>query len=398
MYRRATALLVSTAVLMWVTTYVVGLRYDQAPVEPEGKMLGPSLTMALDLLDVDVSSITLLSLILVVDVVIRSFTILLAGLAIDLGVRGLWQSWRRRRRFKEVVAERFRDHWTRGRMRLVVVGTLCFYVTYVCYRNLKSFLPFVRSDPDAPPGEVRALSYDRELHLVDRVLFFGHDPSDVLHGLLGTNVAAHFLSQVYLAYLPMVVTLVLVWLVWSRTLSFGYWFVCAQVLGWSLGTLSYYLLPTLGPGIAYWPRYTKLAHTPTTDLMDGITNARGRYLYDDSVEGILNSVAGFASLHVAISLLWVLAIQYTLRSRKLTIFGWIFFACTVVATLYFGWHYVADDVAGVSIAVVSFYVGGLAAGQRFTRRPRGGATASEDGADGGDGDAEAEPAATAPAS
>ena len=41
---------------------------------------------------------------------------------------------------------------------------------------------------------------------------------------------------------------------------------------------------------------------------------------------------------------------------------------TAVATLYFGWHYIADDVAGVLIALVSFYVGGLASGQKFERR------------------------------
>jgi hypothetical protein len=38
-----------------------------------------------------------------------------------------------------------------------------------------------------------------------------------------------------------------------------------------------------------------------------------------------------------------------------------------VATLYFGWHYIADDIAGVMIAFVSFYVGGIASGQKFDK-------------------------------
>ena len=46
---------------------------------------------------------------------------------------------------------------------------------------------------------------------------------------------------------------------------------------------------------------------------------------------------------------------------------WINFGVTVVATLYFGWHYIADDVAGIVIALVAFYVGGLASGQKFDR-------------------------------
>jgi membrane-associated phospholipid phosphatase len=47
---------------------------------------------------------------------------------------------------------------------------------------------------------------------------------------------------------------------------------------------------------------------------------------------------------------------------------WVFFALTVVATIYFGWHYIVDDVAGALIAIVSVWVGGLATGQKFTRR------------------------------
>ena len=40
---------------------------------------------------------------------------------------------------------------------------------------------------------------------------------------------------------------------------------------------------------------------------------------------------------------------------------------TVVATLYFGWHYVADDIAGILIALIAFYVGGVVSGQKFDR-------------------------------
>ncbi|UMG93912.1 phosphatase PAP2 family protein [Nocardioides sp. TF02-7] len=252
-------------------------------------------------------------------------------------------------------------------MTLVVLGTVCFYTTYVCYRNLKSNLPFVRPDPDRADGEVKALSYDRELHVMDRILFFGNDPSDVLHAVFGTTLSAHVLSQVYLTYLPLVILLVTVWLVWSRNISYGYWFVNSQVVAWSLGTLSYYLLPTLGPGIEYPSEYEDLTHTPTTDLMESITLGRSEVLYDPSVQDALNSVAGFASLHVTITLLWALMVQHTVRSRILHWVFWVNFALTVIATLYFGWHYVADDIAGITIAVVSFYIGGITSGQKFER-------------------------------
>ena len=90
--------------------------------------------------------------------------------------------------------------------------------------------------------------------------------------------------------------------------------------------------------------------------------------YDgSSVEGIVNSVAGFASLHCAITLLVALMVQFTLRNRLLKIFFWVNFGLTLVATIYFGWHYLADDMAGVMIAFVAFYLGGVATGQKFDR-------------------------------
>ncbi len=60
-------------------------------------------------------------------------------------------------------------------------------------------------------------------------------------------------------------------------------------------------------------------------------------------------------------------VQYTIRSRVLHWIFWANFVITIVATLYFGWHYVADDVAGILIALISFYVGGVATGQKFER-------------------------------
>ena len=116
---------------------------------------------------------------------------------------------------------------------------MSFYITYVCYRNLKSFLPFIMGED----------KYDRELHLVDRALMFGHEPATILHTIFGTGISAHFLSTIYLWFLPLVPLALAAWLVWSRNITFGYWFATSQCLAWTLGTASYYALPTLGPGL-----------------------------------------------------------------------------------------------------------------------------------------------------
>ena len=49
---------------------------------------------------------------------------------------------------------------------------------------------------------------------------------------------------------------------------------------------------------------------------------------------------------------------------------WVFFGLTVLSTLYFGWHYIADDIAGAAIAIVSVWLGGWATGQKFERHGR----------------------------
>ena len=329
MYRRAYVLLLAFAVVMGSLAVVTAVVLDKRLADPEG-FLGPSW--------------------------LRLPLLLSGAFLADVLPRTLWLSRGNPKLWRGIVRERVRTHWTRERLTLVVLGLVCFYVTYVSYRNLKSFLPFVMVEK----------KYDYELHLVDQALMFGSEPAVVLHGLLGTDVTAHVLSAIYLWFLPLVPIALTAWLIWSRNISYGYWFVTSQCIAWSLGTLSYYLLPTLGPGFAYPWLYEDLAPTSTTSLMEALVAARVRVTLE-GIEGAVQSTAGFASLHCAITMLVALMVQYTIRNRLLHWLCWVNFALTIVATLYFGWHYIADDVAGILIALLAFYLGGRASGQVFDR-------------------------------
>jgi hypothetical protein len=330
-YRRAYVLLVVNAAVMLIWAAITAWHLDRPLIDPEGSFLGPSW--------------------------LRLPILCVGALFLDLVPRAVWLSRGRVKQWPGLVRERWDRHWSKERLLLVILGIVCFYVIYVCYRNLKSFLPLVSSR-----------IYDRELHMLDRVLFFGREPGPVIHDVLGTTVVAHFLSTFYLLFIPMVAVLVTVWLVWSRNLSYGWWFVTAQGIAWTLGTISYYALPTLGPGLEYIWLYGDLANTGTKDLMNSLANARQGVLWSD---GQAQTVAGFASLHTGISLLWALMVQYTIRTRWIRIVFWVNFGLTVVATLYFGWHYIADDIAGVTIAFVSFYIGAVASGQKFDKHGLG---------------------------
>ncbi|MGO4256582.1 phosphatase PAP2 family protein [Marmoricola sp. RAF53] len=332
--RRAYAMLVSIAVIMGSLALICSWSLGYPLRDPDG-FLGPAW--------------------------IR-LPLLVAGAFIaDVLPRTLYRARGNPGRFKPEATLLVKEHWTRERITLVVVGLVSFYVTYVSYRNLKNFLPFIMSD-----GDGHAKKYDYQLYKLDDWLLFGHNPSTLLHDVLGTGVAAHFLSFVYVLFLPMVPVSVVVWAVWSRNISFGYWFITAQCICWALGTASYYAIPTMGPNFyAVW-LYHDLPHTGVADLQDALYDGRQNILFNPFADGV-QSVAGFASLHVAITVTLALIGQYTLRTRAFRIGLWVYAGLTMIATTYFGWHYIADDIAGLAIAIIAVYLAGLGTGQKFDR-------------------------------
>ncbi len=287
---------------------------------------------------------------------VRLPLLVLGAFIVDVVPRSLWRSRRRLQSFPSQAKAIIDEHWTRERVTLVVVGLVSFYVTYVSYRNLKNFLP-----------QVTKSLYDSQLHQIDKVLMFGNEPAVVLHQVLGENYAAHVLAWVYLLFLPISPASLVVFLVWSRNISYGYWYATAQCLAWTLGTASYYILPTLGPNFASPFRYRDLDQTGVSTLLESLYYSRQDVLNDPRGTTAIQSVAGFASLHVGIILTLALVTHYTVRHVAIRWSMWVFFGLTVLSTLYFGWHYIADDIAGASIAIVSVWLGGWATGQKFER-------------------------------
>lgn len=291
---------------------------------------------------------------------------LLVGFAFvaDIVPRTLYRTRGNPGRYKSEALLLVREHWTRERIILVLVGLIGFYVTYVSYRNIKNFLPFIMRDGDGPPTK-----YDYALHRFDHFLLFGNDPSTLLHQWLGTGVSAYVLSWVYLIFLPMVPVSVVIWAVWSRNVSFGYWFITAQCICWALGTASYYAIPTLGPNFFFPWLYSDLPDTGVAKLQDGLFYGRQNILWNPFADGV-QSVAGFASLHVAITVSLALVAQYTLRTRIFKVILWAYVVLVAISTTYFGWHYIADDIAGLAIALVAVYLAALGTGQKFDRGGR----------------------------
>jgi hypothetical protein len=147
----------------------------------------------------------------------------LGAFVVDVVPRALWRARRRVRSFPSHAKSIIDEHWTRDRITLVVIGLVSFYLTYVSYRNLKNFLPLFNDSK----------THDLLLHQIDKAIMFGQEPAIVLHQLLGENYAAHVLAFVYLLFLPISPLSLIVYLVWSRNISYGYWYATAQCLAWA---------------------------------------------------------------------------------------------------------------------------------------------------------------------
>jgi CDP-diacylglycerol--glycerol-3-phosphate 3-phosphatidyltransferase len=222
-----------------------------------------------------------------------------------------------------------------------------FYVTYLAYRNLKGFLPFI-TDQD----------YDPKLLSLDRTFFFGHDPGTVLHSLLGTGISAQLLSTVYLFFLAFVPISLGAALIASANPIPGLWYVTALGINWTLGIVSYLILPSLGPIFTAPDLYSSLPDTGTSALQQALIYER----HDALAGGGAQSIAAFASLHVSVVLTAALIATLLKVNRVLRYTLWVYLGLTMVATLYFGWHYVADDLAGIAIGLIAVPVAGVATG------------------------------------
>ena len=150
-----------------------------------------------------------------------------------------------------------RERWPWRRIGFVVGAIVAFYVTYLCYRNVKSYLPLARPE-----------IVDSDLANFERGVF-GTDPSTLLHQLLGTGVSAQVLSTVYLLFLTFVPISVGVALVWSTDRAGGLWWVSVLSINWVLGVMSYFVLPSMGPAFYEPHLFAGLPDTGTASLQAG---------------------------------------------------------------------------------------------------------------------------------
>lgn len=252
-----------------------------------------------------------------------------------------------------------RERWCGPRMAITAAGLAVFYLSYVTYRNFKSFLPFVQERRE-----------DVLLLDTDRWLVGGQYPADILQAVLGTGASAAVLSAVYMSYMIFVPLSLAAALIWFDNLSLGAWYVTALSFNWLLGAASYYALPSLGPIYVHPGAFADLPATAVDRLQEGLWRNRLEVLANPHATENVQGIAAFASLHVSVVFTAALVAHLARLPWLLRWALWMFVALTSVATVYFGWHYVVDVPAGFGIGALSVWLASLAVGRVKGTNPR----------------------------
>lgn len=254
----------------------------------------------------------------------------------------------------------FLQRWPGSRLMFAMAGLACFYLAYVTYRNLKSFLPFLRE---------RVM--DRTLLVMDQWVTGGHHPGDILQQLLGTGISADVLSTVYMSYLIFVPLSLAAALVWSNNLSHGAWYVSALSFNWILGAATYYALPSLGPIYFERAHFADLPDTAVSNLQDSLYRNRVTVLADPHATQAVHGIAAFASLHVSVVFTAALIAHLVRLPKPARWILWAYVVLTALATVYFGWRYLLDVPAGLAVGGLSTWLAARAIdGRRQRSAPR----------------------------
>lgn len=284
--------------------------------------------------------------------------ILLAAVALDIVPRAVWRVRRSPQRIPGSVLAVTRERWGWQHAGYALAGLGTWYVTYATFRNLKSYVPFVNDR-----------LWDNDLASIDRVLWLGHDPAVVLHHLLGTGWVAQFLSFIYVAWIAFVPVSLAIALVWTRRTGAGAWYVTAIGVDWMLGAVVYYLVPSLGPIYSSPDNFASLPHSWVTDLESGLWTDRVAVLTDPNATEKVQTIAAFASLHVGIMVTACVMTHLLRLAKPWKVLAWVCLVLTVISTVYWGWHFFVDTLAGAALGAAAVWIAAIGTGNAVGLRP-----------------------------
>jgi membrane-associated phospholipid phosphatase len=289
---------------------------------------------------------------------IRLPAMMLAALAVDVLPRAIWRSRRAWRDFAGATREVFVERWPLSQVWFALSGVATWYLSYAAFRDLKAYVPFVNQKV-----------WDPTLAHIDRILWFGHDPAQVLHHVFGTGFMAEVFSCIYVAWIVMIPVSIAIALIFTRNRRAGQWYVTALSVDWALGVAGYFMFPTLGPVYSDPSTFSGLQHTYVTHLQAGLLGDRIAYLQHPFHTDAVQTIAAFPSLHVGMMVTVMLCLEFFGVRRWLRIAGRIGLVLTVLATVYLGWHFFTDSLGGIVVGSLGVWIAALGTGNHVGLRP-----------------------------
>jgi hypothetical protein len=222
-------------------------------------------------------------------------------------------------------------------------------------------------------------NYDLMFWNLDRTIHFGWQPNvEAMKVLAANHDLAIYLDWIYFVYFNYLMLAAVLFLLEPKGRRLTECFFFAYTLLWSIGGLSYAVLPSDGPCYAVLTRYTvspedawHLFDFPV--VKDGIDPAyfrqyreakiwkakiyqqrlwhqRHDFLRSVRLPGVFYGIAAFPSLHcAAVTMVFLFLLQL---SSVAAFFGGIFAVSIFVGSVFLQWHYAVDGYAGILLALL----------------------------------------------
>jgi len=224
------------------------------------------------------------------------------------------------------------------------------FVVLFAYCTLKSIIPVINPR-----------LYDEQFNTMDYFLFLKHSPTELALTWIPLSCIG-FLSFGYKFYFLLKISALSSIYCVVRDRRIFHRLVIAFSLTYIFGLGIYLVVPAQGP-IYYFPEAFQRIEAPMSEtstyllqrtlwtVYEQVKQHTPMEFYELTTEsGIRNGIAAFPSLHIAIS---CVLLYFLYRYHRVTFWLCFFpFWLMVLATIYFGWHYVVDNIAGFVLAAL----------------------------------------------
>jgi membrane-associated phospholipid phosphatase len=246
------------------------------------------------------------------------------------------------RRAVPVAIGFIREYYTPANIARGLIVYLVFGLTLVAYLNVKPLIPLINPR-----------LYDGALWRTDRLI---SGPGLVwLITELHNGPLTRVLDAVYFQMFNLV-GLTVAALYRSPRLTWR--FASAMPLAFALSVPVSILAPSLGPAFVKPEMFSFLDGSTSSDVMANLWSRYQSFKSDPAHTPIViaNGIVAMPSLHITMVFLSVVFLQKVAPRLKWILWG--FLGLFFLSTVYLGWHYIADGIAGIALGWVVLLIGG----------------------------------------